>query len=65
LYGPGAADIIKQQSGLAISEGHPVWFGQWLNYCVSTAIPQALSKQKSVADAVKGMADFLSKAKSA
>ena len=65
LYGLGAADIIKQQSGLAISEGHPVWYGQWLQYCVSTAIPQALSKQKSVADALKSMADNLAKAKSA
>jgi multiple sugar transport system substrate-binding protein len=64
LYGPGATDIIKQQSGLAISEGHPVWFGQWMQYCFSTAIPQALSQQKSVADAVKDMADNLKSVKS-
>jgi multiple sugar transport system substrate-binding protein len=64
LYGQGATDIIKQQSGLAISEGHPVWFGQWCEYCFSTAIPAALSQQKSVADAIKDMADNLNKVKS-
>ncbi len=64
LYGPGAADIIKQQAALALTEPHPTWFGDWVQYCYTTAIPNALSQQSSVADAVKGMADKLKEVKS-
>jgi multiple sugar transport system substrate-binding protein len=64
LYGPGASDVIKQQAALALTEPHPVWFGDWIQYCYTTAIPNALSQQISVADAVKGMADKLKEVKS-
>jgi multiple sugar transport system substrate-binding protein len=62
LYGPGAAEIIKQQASLAITEPHPEWFGAWIQYAYSTAIPAALSQQITVDQCVKDMAQKLREA---
>jgi len=63
LYGPGAADVIKAQASLALTEPHPEWFGQWIQYAYSTAIPNALSQKITVDQCVKDMAAKLKEVK--
>ena len=64
LYGPGSASTIQQQAGLALSEPHPVWFGSWIQFAYSTAIPNALSQKITVAEATREMANKMRELKS-
>ncbi len=57
LYGPGSAEVIRQQAKLAICEPHPVWFGEWNDYVRKECLAKVFTKEITPKECVKLMAE--------
>lgn len=63
LYGLGAVKTIEDQAKIAITEPHPVWFGQWIDYSIKEAMAKAFTKEITVQQCVDAMANKMNELK--